>query len=93
MIDHYVPQFDRDAGSRLMFDHCKMFVDAGFKMSFWPDNLFYDKPYVKSLQDLGVEVLDGDQYIGNFPEWIAKAGPDIDDRVSQPCTHLREVYQ
>lgn len=28
MIDHYVPQFDRDAGSRLIYEHCKMFVDA-----------------------------------------------------------------
>lgn len=91
MIDHYVPQFDRDAGSRLMFDHCKMFVDAGFKMIFWPDNLSYDKPYVKALQDLGVEVLYGDQYVNKFPEWIAEAGPNIDYAFLSRA-HISEKY-
>jgi GT2 family glycosyltransferase len=77
VIDHYVPQFDRDAGSRLIFEHCKMFVDAGFKVIFWPDNLFFDKAYVKALQDLGVEVIYGGRYINKFPEWIAEAGPHL----------------
>jgi glycosyltransferase involved in cell wall biosynthesis len=61
-----------------MYEHCKMFVDAGFQVTFWPDNLFYDKAYVKSLQDLGIEVIYGNQYANKFSEWIAEAGPHVD---------------
>ena len=91
MIDHYVPQFDRDAGSRLMFEHCKMFIDAGFKMTFWPDNLFYDTAYVKALQDLGVEVIYGGQHVNKFSEWIAEAGAHIDYAFLSRA-HVSEKY-
>ena len=91
MIDHYVPQFDRDAGSRLMFEHCRMFVDAGFKMTFWPDNLFYDKVYVKALQDLGVEVIYGGQYMNKFSEWIKEVGAHIDYAFLSRA-HVSEKY-
>jgi hypothetical protein len=33
VIDHYVPQFDRDAGSRTIFAYLKMFVDAGLQVA------------------------------------------------------------
>src|SRR5437868_10645844 len=72
VIDHYVPQPDRDAGSRTLFSYMKMFVDAGLQVSFWPDNLYRDKDYLKALQDLGVEVLYGSQLVGRFPEWIVE---------------------
>ncbi len=74
VVDHYVPQFDKDAGSRSIFDWCKMFADAGFQVSFWPDNLFYDRIYVRALQELGIEVLYGGQYVGKFEGWISKNG-------------------
>ena len=91
MIDHYVPQFDRDAGSRLMYEHCKMFVDAGFKITFWPDNLFNDKPYVRILQDLEVEVIYGGEYMNKFSEWIAKTGAHIDYAFLSRA-HVSEKY-
>ena len=78
VIDHYVPQPDRDAGSRTLFSYMKMFVDAGLQVSFWPDNLYRDKDYLKALQDLGVEVLYGSQLVGRFPEWIAERGRYLD---------------
>jgi glycosyltransferase involved in cell wall biosynthesis len=76
VIDHYVPQFDRDAGSRMIFDHLRMFVDAGLQVSFWPDNLHRDRNYAKVL--LGVEVFYGPQLIDKFPEWIAQNGAYLD---------------
>jgi GT2 family glycosyltransferase len=91
MIDHYVPQHDRDAGSRLMFEHCKMFVDAGFKMTFWPDNLYYDKTYVKGLQNLGVEVIYGGEYLNKFSEWIVEVGAHIDYAFLSRA-HISEKY-
>jgi GT2 family glycosyltransferase len=74
MVDHYIPQFDRDTGSRGIFEYCKIFVTAGFHVTFWPDNLFFDKPYAKALQDIGVEVLYGGHLVGQFPTWIAEHG-------------------
>jgi GT2 family glycosyltransferase len=78
VIDHYIPQPDRDAGSRTLFSCVKMFVEAGLQVSFWPDNLYRDKDYLKALQDLGVEVLYGSQLVGRFPEWIAERGRYLD---------------
>jgi len=78
VIDHYVPQFDRDAGSRMIFAYLRMFVDAGLQVSFWPDNLHRDRNYVKVLQDLGVEVLYGPQLADKFPEWVAQNGAYLD---------------
>src|SRR5271167_2552071 len=89
-IDHYVPQFDRDAGSRTMYEYLKMFVDAGFQVSFWPDNLYYDRQYVRALQDFGVEVLYGDELIGRFPDWIKQNGAYFDYAFlsrAHTCTH------
>jgi GT2 family glycosyltransferase len=78
VIDHYIPQPDRDAGSRTLFSYVKMFVEAGLQVSFWPDNLYRDREYLKALQDLGVEVLYGSQLVGRFPEWIAERGRYLD---------------
>ena len=78
VIDHYIPQPDRDAGSRTMFAYVKMFVDAGLQVAFWPDNLYRDRAYIKALQDIGVEVLYGGPLVGHFAEWIGERGPYID---------------
>jgi O-antigen biosynthesis protein len=78
VVDHYVPQFDRDAGSRMMYNYLKMFVDAGFQISFWPDNLYYDRQYVRELQDLGIEVLYGSELVGRFGDWIRQNGRYLD---------------
>ena len=52
----------------------RMFVDAGLQVSFWPDNLYRDRAYIKALQEIGVEVLYGPQLVGQFPEWIKESG-------------------
>jgi GT2 family glycosyltransferase/glycosyltransferase involved in cell wall biosynthesis len=78
VVDHYIPQFDRDAGSRTIFSYVKMFVDGGLQVSFWPDNLYRDREYLKALQDLGVEVLYGPHFVGRFPEWIKQNGAYLD---------------
>jgi GT2 family glycosyltransferase len=78
VIDHYVPQFDRDAGSRTMFAYLKMFADAGLQVSLWPDNLLRDRNYSKILQEFGIEVLYGLPLLGKFPDWVAENGPHLD---------------
>jgi len=89
-IDHYVPQFDRDGGSRMMYDYLKMFVDAGFQVTFWPDNLYYDRQYVRALQDFGIEVLYGGEWVGRFSDWIREYGGYLDYAFlsrAHTCTH------
>jgi GT2 family glycosyltransferase len=78
VIDHYVPQFDRDGGSRMMFDYLKMFVDAGLQVTFWPDNLYYDRDYARVIQSYGIDVTYGIEVLGKFAEWIKENGEHID---------------
>lgn len=69
LVDHYVPEWDRDAGSRVMLDCIKFFLRCGFSVTFWPDNLNRSMPYTRALQDIGVEVVYGSRFVGAFEEW------------------------
>ena len=77
VIDHYVPQPDRDAGSRTMFQVLKVLVEAGFNVKFWPHNLAHDPRYTGRLQDIGIEVFYGPKYI-NFESWVRENGRYLD---------------
>ncbi len=74
-IDHYVPTYDKDAGSVRMFEYLKIFVDMGFKIVFWPDNLAKMEPYTGELQQMGVEVIYG---YNNFNKYIDDFGKYFD---------------
>jgi GT2 family glycosyltransferase/glycosyltransferase involved in cell wall biosynthesis/SAM-dependent methyltransferase len=78
IIDHYVPQPDRDAGSRVMVEFMRQFIDMGMKVIFWPDNLWRMPVYTEKLQAMGVEVIYGNRWIGAFDSFIAERGGDID---------------
>lgn len=70
VIDHYVPQFDKDAGSKTIYQYLKMFVQQGFKVIFVGDNFYKDEKYVVELQQLGIEILYGPWYATYFWNWI-----------------------
>lgn len=70
VIDHYVPQHDRDAGSKTTFQYLKMFTKKGFNVKFLPDNFLKDEPYTHELQQMGIEVLYGDEIRGGIFDWI-----------------------
>ena len=70
VIDHYVPNFDRDAGGRCTFMYIKMFVRMGFKVTFIGDNFYKGEPYTSILQQMGVEVLYGNYYYNHWKEWL-----------------------
>ena len=74
VVDHYVPQPDRDAGSRATWQVVEMLVDHGFHVTFWPANSYHDLTYTPPLQQLGVEVLYGSEYVGRFDEWMSENG-------------------
>lgn len=72
IIDHYVPQPDKDAGSRTMIHMIKLFLSQGLNVKFWPQNLWYNPIYTPQLQSLGVEVFYGIEFVGNFESWVSE---------------------
>jgi glycosyltransferase involved in cell wall biosynthesis len=78
VIDHYVPQPDRDAGSRSMMTYLRFFLEEGFSVKFVGDDHIAHQPYTDELERLGIEVLVGPEFREHWPEWLAVNGPEID---------------
>ena len=91
VIDHYVPQFDKDAGSKTTWQYLKMFVKQGYNVKFMGDNFYQDEPYTTKLQQLGIEVLYGPWYANNYKQWIIDHKNDI-DFVYLNRPHITEKY-
>jgi GT2 family glycosyltransferase/SAM-dependent methyltransferase len=84
VIDHYVPQPDRDAGSRTILAFMDALIASGRVVKFFPANGLRTPGYTEILQRRGIEV----QYFpssGLFVDWIAANGAEIDEvLVSRP---------
>lgn len=78
VVDHYVPQPDRDAGSRSMWCFLQEFKAMGLNVKFWPANLWHDPEYASLLQQAGIEVYYGNEYVGRFPDWLKEHRDSID---------------
>lgn len=76
-VDHYVPTFDKDAGSRTTFQYIKLLIKKGFGVKFLGDNFLREEPYTTALTQLGVEVLYGSQMQNDIKEWIRENAADI----------------
>lgn len=74
-IDHYVPTYDKDAGSVRTYEYLKIFLSLGFDVTFWPDNLTNTEPYTSKLQQMGIEVIYGNK---NFDKYVGKFGRYFD---------------
>lgn len=74
MVDHYVPQYDKDAGSRTVFQYLRMFRRKGFHVKFIGDNFYKHEPYTTVLQQMGIEVLYGPYYAQNWENWVRENG-------------------
>lgn len=78
VVDHYVPQYDRDAGSRSTFQYLKWFISRGLRVKFIGDNYHRHEPYTTVLQKMGVEVLYGQEFAVGWKKWIKNNGKNID---------------
>lgn len=78
MVDHYVPHFDKDAGSRTVYQYLRLFVKAGFNVKFIGDNFYQHEPYTTALQQMGVEVLYGPECAQHWKDWIRDNAEHID---------------
>jgi O-antigen biosynthesis protein len=78
VIDHYVPTYDKDAGSRTIDQYMKLLLEMGLNVKFVGDNFAKPEPYTSKLQQLGIEVFYGPWYSKNIKEWIKENGNSID---------------
>lgn len=77
IVDHYIPQPDRDAGSRTMWQFILMFLRRGYSVKFWPADLRRDPVYTLPLQQRGVEVMYGAEYENDFGGWMRQHGAEL----------------
>lgn len=70
VVDHYVPNYDKDAGGRCTYMYIKTFLKMGMKVTFIGDNFAKPQPYTDELNQLGVEILYGNYYYNNWQEWL-----------------------
>lgn len=77
VVDHYVPTFDRDAGSRTTYQYLKMFLKKGYVVKFLGDNFLHDEPYSTTLMQMGIEVLYGSEYAAGIWDWLKRNGNEI----------------
>lgn len=72
VIDHYVPQYDKDAGSKTTYMYLKMLVEKGYRITFLGDNFYPHQPYTSELQQMGILVLYGPKYAESCMEWLTE---------------------
>lgn len=70
VIDHMVPLYDRDAGSRTIYQHLMLLKEIGYHVTFIGNNHITEKKYIDILEQNGIEVLEGNY--SNYPlnAWI-----------------------
>lgn len=78
VIDHYIPQPDRDAGSRTMVAFIRCLLDAGCVVKFWPENLWFDPDYGPDLTRMGVEVVSGPSGLEGLEGYLKQWGDEFD---------------
>ena len=91
VIDHYVPTYDRDAGSKTTFQYLKMFLEKGYVVKFLGDNFLHEEPYSTTLMQMGIEILYGRDYQVKIWDWLKVHGDDITAAyLNRP--HIAEKY-
>lgn len=77
VVDHYVPTYDKDAGSKTTFQYLKMFVEKGYIVKFLGDNFLHEEPYSTTLEQMGIEILYGQEYQVKIWDWLKDHGDEI----------------
>ncbi len=76
-VDHYVPTFDKDAGSKTTYMYLKMLLAKGYEIKFLGANYHHDEPYSTALEQMGIEILYGARMEVDIWPWIDKHAKDI----------------
>ena len=62
VVDHYLPQVDKDAGSRTISNFMHVLIELGYAVQFLGENQNLDMRYQKYYQQQGIEVLYGTEF-------------------------------
>ena len=91
-VDHYVPLYDRDAGSRATLQYLELLVEMGYLITFMPDNYVAYQPYTERLQQMGIEVLYGSYYHWHWKRWLRENARHFDYVIlSRPHVALKYI--
>ncbi len=86
VIDHYVLEPDRDAGSRSTMNIIDSLLDAGWVVKYWPLNRLHHPVYTTAMERRGIEVLD-QRAPGDLKAWLHEHGEALDHiLVNRPDT-------
>ena len=77
MVDHYVPTYDKDTGSKCTWQYIQMFISKGYEVKFLGDSYRKDEPYTTELEQMGVEVIYGEYMKAEIWKWIDEHADDI----------------
>lgn len=77
-ISGNIPTYDRDAGSKSIMCYIKLFLRNNYIVKFWPLSMYATQPYLLKLQQMGVEVLYGQDMKKKMSAWILEYQKDID---------------
>lgn len=91
IVDHYIPQWDKDAGSRTILQFIQSMLALDWQVTFWPDNLHYDATYGRPLQEMGVEVISNSGLDAGF-ESFCRDRADLYDVVLLSRPHVAVNY-
>ena len=78
VMDHTLPQPDRDAGSRAILQTMLQLARMGFMVKFWPDDQRYDPRLSHSLDDAGIETVFASRGGSRFIDYLDEVGDQID---------------
>ncbi|MBT6038107.1 MAG: glycosyltransferase, partial [Halieaceae bacterium] len=91
VVDHYVPHYDKDAGSKSTWMYLKQMVAMGYRVAFMGANFFPHQPYTHQLQQLGVEVVVGEAVAQRLDAWLAENLPYF-DHIFMHRPHVAEQF-
>jgi SAM-dependent methyltransferase len=78
VVDHYVPEPDRDAGSRTMLAFLDALLASGRVVKFLPKNMYRSPDYIDLLEQRGIEVAYG-PWCHSLDVWLQANGHEIDE--------------
>lgn len=78
VIDHSVPLYDKDTGSRNMYQYLQLFIRMGLDVKFFGADGIRHEPYTTTLEQLGIDLLSNKYKGQQFISWLRKQGRRID---------------
>lgn len=78
VVDHYIPTYDKDAGSRTVDQYLQLLVELGYNVKFIGDNYGCNIPYARRLEEWGIEILYGVYYRDCWKDWVRQNATNID---------------